>query len=876
AHSDQVREQYLPLYGQVLVTNYWSFVLVGRDERGQPALLESFQLAEDEAAFWQVAAQPQRLAQERGEQLLEYLKRVMLRPTTVSRPRDVAWFLASYARDALARITAARITAAGDGALPGLANIREALQETLGVHFEGDEGDRFFRSTMIQTLFYGIFSAWVLWHNQNPVRKDRFDWRVAAYELHVPVIQVLFEQLAAPSRLRALNLVEVLEWVGDVLNRVDRGEFFSHFEEGQAVQYFYEPFLEAFSPELRKELGVWYTPREVVKYMVERVDTVLRQELGIADGLADDNVYVLDPAAGTGAYLVEVLHKIAETERAKGNEALAAARVKAAAQERVFGFELLPAPFVISHLQLGLLLRNLGAPLTGDQRAGVYLTNSLTGWAEGEQQALPIPEFAQEREAAQTVKQERPILVVLGNPPYNSFAGVAIGEERDLSDAYRQTKRAPKPQGHGLNDLYVRFYRMAERAIVEMQPRHGVVCFISNYSWLDGRSFSGMRERYLEVFDHIWIDRLNGDKYKTGKVTPDGKPDPSIFSTEWNREGIQVGTAIALLLRAEEHSETEGLYFRDLWGVTKRSQLLATAKQEDNRLYHKVEPVVELGLAFPPVDLESNYLEWPQLTDILPVYFPGVTTARDSVLVDTDREWLVERMRKYFDPTVSHEEMRTIAPRLLENASRFDAVPIREYLQERGFLPENIVRFCYRPFDVRWLYWEPETKLLDEKRSEYFPHVFEGNVWIEARQRQAKENFDRGYVVTVFADNFGSGRSSFFPLYLLPNDPTMPLLARGRLTQPEPNVSREARRYLATQKVSPPKLFYHVAAVLNTPSYRSENTGALRQDWPRVPLPKSAERLQASADLGEQVAALLNPEEAVPGVTTGAIRPELR
>lgn len=125
-----------------------------------------------------------------------------------------------------------------------------------------------------------------------------------------------------------------------------------------------------------------------------------------------------------------------------------------------------------------------------------------------------------------------------------SGAGVAVEEERALSDAYRTTKRAPRPQGHGLNDLYVRFYRMAERQIVEQTGR-GVVCFISNYSWLDGLSFTGMRERYLEVFDQIWIDNLNGDKYKTGKVTPSGEPDPSVFSTEWSREGIQVGTAMA-------------------------------------------------------------------------------------------------------------------------------------------------------------------------------------------------------------------------------------------------------------------------------------------------------------------------------------------
>src|SRR5947207_8444286 len=174
------------------------------------------------------------------------------------------------------------------------------------------------------------------------------------------MISALFEQVATPTKLGELGLVEVLDWTAASLNRVKRGEFFTRFEENQAVQYFYEPFLEAFDPELRKALGVWYTPPEIVQYMVTRVDTVLREELGIADGLADPRVYVLDPCCGTGAYLVAVLQRIAATLAAQGGDALAANDLKQAALTRVFGFEILPAPFVVAHLQIGLLLQNRG------------------------------------------------------------------------------------------------------------------------------------------------------------------------------------------------------------------------------------------------------------------------------------------------------------------------------------------------------------------------------------------------------------------------------------------------------------------------------------------------------------------------------------
>ncbi len=253
--------------------------------------------------------------------------------------------------------------------------------------------------------------------------------------------------------------------------------------------------------------------------MVARVDRALRDDLGIAKGLADERVYVLDPCCGTGAFLVETLRRIAETEQAGGLGALAAASVREAAATRVFGFEIMPAPLVVAHLEVGLAMEQLGAGLGDDERAGVFLTNALTGWEPHTTKPLPFPELEQERKDANAVKQDRPILVVLGNPPYNGFAGVAVEEERELSQAYRSVQGGdvPKPQGQGLNDLYVRFFRMAERRIADRTGR-GVVCFISNYSWLDGLSFPGMRQRYLDAFDIVRIDSLNGDKYRTGKA----------------------------------------------------------------------------------------------------------------------------------------------------------------------------------------------------------------------------------------------------------------------------------------------------------------------------------------------------------------------
>jgi hypothetical protein len=531
-------------------------------------VLEDFKLAESEEAFWGMTQRAGSTPPNLKKRFEGFLKRVLTRSAPLQEPDDVAALLASYARDARLRLE--------DASLDDLGLLRESFEESLGVEFQGDRGEEFFRSTIVQTLFYGLFSAWVLWHREAPGREGEFDWHEATDYLGVPVLERLFNQVVVPSQLRQFRLLEILNWTEDALNRVNRSAFFSQFEEKRAVQYFYEPFLERFDSELREQLGVWYTPEEVVEYQVRRIDTVLREELGIRDGLAAEEVVVLDPCCGTGAYLVEVLRQIAHRLKEQGQEALMAEVLRKAATNRIYGFEILTAPFVVAHLQIGLFLAQIGAPLIDaeEERAGVYLTNALTGWRpDGEEEKRTFPEFKAERLAAEKVKQEEPILVVLGNPPYSGYTGIAVGEERELSEAYRETGEAPEPQGHGLNDLYVRFFRMAERQIVERTEK-GMVCYISNYSWLDGLSHTGMRERYLDVFDEIWVDNMNGDKYRTGKTTPEGNPDPSVFSTDYSRIGIQVGTAVSLLCRdgeqeGEANDEAE-IHYREFWGKGKR------------------------------------------------------------------------------------------------------------------------------------------------------------------------------------------------------------------------------------------------------------------------------------------------------------------
>jgi len=884
AGSGQV-SRYWGRYRLVLVTNLRNFVLVGADAGGSPAKLETFTLAEDADDFWRNVETPRAFARKVGAGLGEYLARVLSHRAALAEPKDLAWLLASYARDGLARVEAA-------GNVSSLLAVRSAMEEALGIRFEGERGERFFRSTLIQTLFYGIFSAWVLWsrHEQKkngPLFEDhysprRFRWREEVWHLRAPVLRALFMQLADPGRLKPLGLVEVLDWTSAALDRVDRTAFFSRFNKGEAVPYFYEPFLEAFDPALRKQLGVWYTPTEVVRYMVVRVDKALRDDLGIPAGLAAENVYVLDPCCGTGAYLAEVLRRISLNLGEQGLGALAGAAVRRAATERVFGFEIMPAPFVVAHLQVGLTMQNLGAPLAedGSERAGVFLTNALTGWEPRTTKPLPFPELEEERDLAESVKQDIPILVILGNPPYNGFAGVAVDEERELSVAYRTTKEVRNPEGQGLNDLYVRFFGMAERRIAE-KTGQGVVCFISNYSWLDGLSFTGMRERYLEAFDAIRIDCLNGDKYKTGKVAPDGSPDPSIFSTDGDPVGIQVGTAIATLVRKVDHEPAGGVGFRHLWGQAKPAELTATADAEPDVLYSEVAPLLPLGLPFAETAVSPKWFDWPALPDLFPVSFPGVKTSRDGFLVDTDLDRLRARVDEYFDPARSHEEIARRHPKVMKSTARFDARAVRDALLRRGGPDESgFIRFAYRPFDIRWLYWEKDTKLLDERRARYRPHVFKGNMWLSAAQHLRKRADEPQACRTSHIGSLHliERTALMFPAWLREEG-----LGAATGTERRANLSGAAQRYLVRLGLGVEDLFHHVLATLHDPAYREANEGALRMEWPRIPLPGwpdgesdgAAEALAGSATRGRMIAALLDSELPVSSGTGTPLRPEI-
>ncbi len=628
-----------------------------------------------------------------------------------------------------------------------------------------------------------------------------------------------------------------------------------------------------------------------------------REELNIEDGLANPDVYILDPCCGTGAYLVEVLRYITDTLQENGSGALAMALVKKAAIERIFGFEILTAPFVVAHLQLGLFLQSLGVPLIEDsERVGVYLTNALTGWQPPDEESkqkiqqlqLNFPELNKEREAADEVKRGKPILVILGNPPYNAFAGTSPTEEAGLVEVYKQGLISDWGiKKFNLDELYVRFFRLAERCISENTGK-GVVCYISNYSWVSEPSFVILRQNLLKNFNKFWIENMHGNR-KISEYAPDGRTSETIFSIPGFSAGIKQGVVISLWLKDNSQQGTKVLFRDDIdaaKAVERRSQLLDSLNNQDfDDFYQVSNPEQSNRYSFRPSDVSSQYLAWPKLTDLCadsPI--TGYKENRGYSFIDTDKTILTERISQYFDKNVSWEDLERLNTGLTKDVAGFDAKKARDKilkLQEK-FNQKMLLRYLLRPYEVKWCYYTQVTPLWNRARPSLFIHQFQGNSFLVSRPAGvATPEGIPFYFTNCLGDfDFIRGHAYHFPMRLRQNysetvnteDNTQGKLFDSsdfNTSQIKANLSEKSRQYLKQMGINNLEenienaslIWLHALAIGYSPLYLQENADGIRQDFPRIPLPKSQELLIKSAELGQAIASLLDTENPVIGVT---------
>lgn len=783
--------------------------------------------------------------------------------SSLRRPAEVARLLAYHARRMVEAIDAA--------GRPEelLAPIAEALKGGLEV----DLDESFLVPTVVQTLVYGIFAAWL----QEPERTE-LGWMGASYRLGVPVFAEVLHEAVRPALIRRCNLIDRLDATARVLAWVDREAFIEAFDGG-AIEYFYEPFLAHFDPQLRDRLGVWYTPSAIAAYQVARVDHHLRHDLGLAAGLADDQVIVLDPAAGTGTYLAAVIERIARIHLDNGEPpSVAAARAREAATTRVVGFEVLPAAFVICHLHLGRLLAGMGAPLEEGARLRVYLTNALTGWGEGPvYHSTLFPELEEQLTDARGVKRDEPVLAVLGNPPYQGYSSAESEEERGLVAPWI----APLwPEWglrkHRLNDLYVRFWRIAIERIATLTGR-GVVSFITNRKWLGGRSYPTMRETVVTSFDRVVVDDLHGG---TDDITSPG--DQSVFTTPI-AAGITRGVAIVTAVRQLDHHQGDVAVVssRDLRGSgqAKRDELsaLAAANIDDGLV-----PVATSRARWWRLR-EDPGGDYPSLDEYFTFYVSGVQPVKiDEVVMDEDRPRLEAAMKDYFDPALTWQQLVDRHPGFGVTRARYKGPDVRARLLPLGYLPDHVTRFLYRPLDTRWLYWETRAKLLNEPRRDLWPYyrILQQRA-IVAPQTARRYQGSRPTVSFAVASNECAEPNArvlplFSPGQVLGTHEGMLAHKEGPLAEVRPNI--HPGWLAAARKAGIPgddafvaeTIFYALVAAQHSPALLSSLPVEL-DDFAAAPLPADVEPLMFAATVGRRIADLVDPEQPVPGVTTGAL-----
>lgn len=417
----------------------------------------------------------------------------------------------------------------------------------------------------------------------------------------------------------------------------------------------------------------------------------------------------------------------------------------------------------------------------------------------------------------------------------------------------------------------MRFFRIAERRIADGTGR-GVVCFISNHSWLWYPSYVVMRKRLLSEFDRIWVDNLNGSKFETGKVAPDGSPDPSVFSTEANREGIQVGTAIALLVKRKGATDEQALY-RDFWGAVKRESLLGSLHANDSdEAYARTSPAATNRFSLRPAMAASDYGSWPTLPEIsgLPP-FSGVVEKRHGALFSLDRTDLADRMRRYFDPEVSFSALKAAGVGPVEDMAEFNASEARDrLLRKKSFSEERLRRVALCPFEIRWAYHTNFQSIWNRSRPDLAAREFLGNGFFitRLRSRRPEEGLPIFWTPLLPGDHLLDPNTHPLPVFAAPGKANLSASARAWLAAldlPDPDTDREIAALP----------WHHALAIGYAPAWLTENADGIRQDWPRVPLPNSADLLRASSALGARIAALLDPDTPVPGVTAGTLHPAL-
>ena len=603
--------------------------------------------------------------------------------------------------------------------------------------------------------------------------------------------------------------------------------------------------MSEYDPKLRKSRGVWYTPQPVVNFIVRAVDDILKNEFGLADGLADTSktkitlrneskdkfkkeekevhrVQILDPATGTGTFLAEVIRQI--HEKFIPMQGMWSSYVEQHLLPRLHGFEILMASYAMAHLKLDLILKETGYKATQNDRLKVYLTNSLEE-PHPDSGTLFASWLSQEAEEANEVKRDVPVMVVLGNPPYSGESSNKGEWITNLIDVYKQEPTGGKLQEKNpkwINDDYVKFIRYAEQFIEKNNT--GILAYINNHSFLDNPTFRGMRWHLLNTFDKIYILDLHGNAKKK-ETCPDGSKDENVFD-------IQQGVSINLFIKtnAKRKGQLAEVYHCDLYGKSENKyEFLAEHSLNGidfNKLEHQAPYYFFVKKDF---GLSKKYDKGFGITELFKLNNVGIVTAKDSILVKETVDELSSSVASYYNIEADSSKIQSVT---------------------------------YRPFDNKYVYYD--TTYIERPREAVMKHFLNRDNLglLLCKQFKAFPEYHHVFICdNCFESSIVSNKTSEisygFPLYVYEDlDNSRHPNFDGKIIQ---KFADGLKLKFTEEKTEEPETFApidvldYIYAVLHSPKYRETYKEFLKIDFPKVPYPADKAKFWKLVDLGSQI-----------------------
>lgn len=745
--------------------------------------------------------------------------------------------------------------------LPSLSNLYKAFCDTLVPDLTTEQ----FADMYAQTIAYGLFAARC--NNPNGTTFTRQYARDLVPKTN-PFLRNIFDHIAGAG-LPEILAPEVDD-LTQLLAQADMVSVLKDFGKRTAkedpVVHFYETFLAEYDPKVREMRGVYYTPEPVVSYIVRSIDHLLKTCFNKPQGLADDKTLILDPAVGTATFLYMVVNEIHEAMLSQKQKGMWNDYVADKLLPRIFGFELLMAPYAVAHLKLGLLLQETGYQFKSDQRLGIYLTNTLEE-AIKHSEVLFAQWISEEANAAAQIKKEKPIMVVLGNPPYSGVSANRGEWISQLIDVYRIVDGKPLEERKvWLQNDYVKFIRFGQWRIE--RTGQGILGFITDHSYLDSPTFRGMRQSLINTFDEIYILDLHGDT-KRRESAPGGGMDENVFD-------IQQGVAIGLFIKKSDGSTPAKVYHADLWGLRgewpnpQHGTKYHTLSESDITItdWTEIQPTGPFYIfALRDESLMAEYEHCWKITDAFLVSSTGIQTSRDDLVLDFSVDRLRARISDVRD--ISLPDSTVIDKYNLREMSFWNVSEARKSLAGDKEWESRFISCLYRPFDIRPLFYS--TAVVHRTRDEVMRHLTKQNRVLcvgRAGQVTGSAEWDVAFCGSqpVDLNIFYRGGSQCFPLFLYPAEGEMQF-EEGRRPNLNPEFIKAVSDKLELDFVSDGKgdlqktlgsedIFNYAYAVFHSPTYRSRYAEFLRIDFPRLPLTSDKELFKMLGEKGGELVSL--------------------